>query len=65
MFACVSPVRNKILGYSIQNRDSILSVAHLGSNIQSSPVTQIRMNPQETWVGMEVTTLGDIMIAAV
>lgn len=65
MFACASPIRNKILGYSIQNRESTLTVLHLGNSIQNSPISQIRMNPQETWVGMELTTQGDVLIAAV
>ena len=65
MFVCVSPAKNKILGYSMLNRDAVLSIVHLGNNIQNSPINQIPMNPQESWVGMEVTTPGDILIAAV
>lgn len=65
MFINVSPSKGKILGYSIQKNQSVLSILHGPKNPSTAFTTHIKMNPQETWAGMELNTRGDTIICAV
>lgn len=65
MFLNVSPVRGKILGYSLLKSKSVVSILHGPKQPSTAFTTHIPIHKSETWAGMELNTKGDIIIAAV
>jgi len=65
LFINVSPIKGKILGYSIKKNKSALTILHGPKNPGKAFTTNIQMIPNETWAGMELTTKGDLIISAV
>lgn len=65
MFVNVSPAKGKVLGYSLKQNQSILTVLHGPKDPPTAFTSHIHMIPNETWAGMELTTKGDIIIATV